>query len=204
MINLLYIDLFCGAGGTSTGVENARHNGRKCAKVIACNLNNKNLMETWKNVVGFENHYEVSNLGNIRRKKSKRLRRVDYATIYPTVLLSVKGKHKTLRVHRIVAKAFLPEKEGRNHINHINGDKQDNRVDNLEWVTQAENNLHSYRVLGKKSPMQGKIPPNKKVIESDIPEMDRLNKSGISTEIIGQIYSINGSTIRKHLREYRK
>jgi hypothetical protein len=161
-------------------------------------------IEIWKSVVGFEDYYEVSDLGNIRRKKSKRLRRVDYATIYPSVLLSVKGKHKTLRIHRIVAKAFLPKKEGRDHINHINGNKQDNRVDNLEWVTQAENNLHSYRVLGKKSPMQGKIPPNKKIIESDIPEMDRLNKSGISTEIIGQMYSINGSTIRKHLREFRK
>jgi site-specific DNA-cytosine methylase len=195
MVKLIYIDLFCGAGGTSTGIELARVNGEKCAKVID---------EIWKDVIGFENHYEVSNLGNIRRKKSKRLRRVDFSIEYPSILLSVEGKHKTYRVHRIVAKAFLPEIEGKTHVNHINGNKQDNRLENLEWVTQSENNLHVYRALGKKSYFIGKTPPNKKVIESDIAEYDRLNKFGISTDKIGEMYGINGSTIRKHLRKYRK
>lgn len=162
------------------------------------------MKEIWKDIVGFEIHYEVSNLGNIRRKKSKRLRRIDYATIYPTILLSVEGKHKTFRVHRIVANAFLPKEDGKTHVNHINGDKQDNRFENLEWVTQAENNLHSYRILGRESAMKGKVPPNKKIVNADIPEMDRLNKSGVSTVEIGKMYGINDSTIRKHLRKYRK
>jgi hypothetical protein len=159
--------------------------------------------EIWKPVRGFEAYYEVSNCGNIRRKKSKRLRSTDYATIYPTVLLSVNGVHKTLRVHRLVALAFLPTDPNKTHVNHIDGNKQNNNVSNLEWVTQAENNLHSYRELKRIPPMKGKIPSNRKIKDSDIPEMDRLNKSGISTKEIGKKYGINSSTIRKHLRKFR-
>ncbi|MDR2057344.1 MAG: HNH endonuclease [Dysgonamonadaceae bacterium] len=172
-MKLLYIDLFCGAGGTSTGVESAGHN------------------EIWKPIKGFEIYYEVSNYGNVRRKKSKRVRKVDYATIYPTVLLSVNGLHKTLRVHRLVAMAFLPmTDENKTHVNHIDGNKRNNHVRNLEWVTQAENNLHSYRVLKRKGSLTGKIPSNRKVNNQDIPRMDRLNKSGISTDKIGKMYGI--------------
>ncbi|KAA6340120.1 hypothetical protein EZS27_011996 [termite gut metagenome] len=161
--------------------------------------------EIWRPIQGFEAHYEVSNYGNVRRKKSKRLRNINYAQVYPTVLLSVNGVHKTLRVHRLVALAFLPMRdESKTHVNHIDGNKRNNHVNNLEWVTQAENNLHSYRVLKRKSPMQGKVPPNRKMQELDIPEIDRINKSGISTEEIGKMYGIDGSTIRKHLRKYRK
>ena len=160
-------------------------------------------IEIWKDVVGFENYYEVSNLGSIRRKKSKRVRRIDFATIYPTILLSVKGKQKTYRVHRLVAEAFLPKNNEKNHVNHKNGNKIDNRVVNLEWVTQAENNIHSYRILKRTAPMKGKTAPNRKIKNTDILEIDRLNKSGISTEVIGEMYGINGSTIRKHLRKYR-
>ena len=159
--------------------------------------------EIWKPVVGYEDHYEVSSLGNIRRKKSGRMRRIDNAPIYPTILLSVNGKHKTFRVHRLVAKAFLPLIEGKTHVNHKNGNHYDNRVENLEWVTQEENNLHSYRTLKRRAPMTGKVPPNKKVKDSDVPEMDRLNKSGMTTDSIGLIYGVCGSVIRKHLRKYR-
>ena len=159
--------------------------------------------EIWKPIVGFEDYYEVSSLGNVRRKKSGRLRRIDTAPIYPTILLSVKGKHKTYRVHRLVAKAFLPPIEGKTHVNHKNGNHYDNRVENLEWVTQKENNLHSYRVLHRKPPLKGRTPPNRQIKDIDVPEMDRLNRSGIATDNIGKMYGVCGSTIREHLRKYR-
>lgn len=159
--------------------------------------------EIWRPIVGFEGYYEVSNMGNIRRLGKTKNRRINYAQIYPTMLLSVNGKHKTYRVHRLVAEAFLPKDIFRTHVNHINGDKTDNRVANLEWVTQAENNLHSYRVLHKQSYFKGKTPFNKKIDPKDIPIMDCLNIGGLSTELIGQMYGIDGSTIRKHLRKYR-
>ncbi len=159
--------------------------------------------EIWKPVIGYENHYEVSNLGNVRRKKSGRLRQINNSQTYPTVLLSVNGKHKTLRVHRLVATAFLTPIEGKTHVNHKNGNHYDNRVENLEWVTQKENNLHAYRVLHRKSASKGKIAPNRVVKDSDVSEYERLNKSGMTTDEIGKIYGVCGSTIRKHLRKYR-
>lgn len=117
--------------------------------------------EIWIPVAGFESHYDVSNIGNVRRKKSGRLRKIDKAQIYPTVLLSVNGVHKTLRVHRLVAKAFLPPIDGKTNVNHKNGNHYDNRAENLEWVTQQENNLHSYRVLHRVPPLIGRTPPNR-------------------------------------------
>lgn len=160
--------------------------------------------QEWKPVVGFENFYEVSNLGNIRRKASGRLRHIDHAQTYPTVLLSVNGKHKTLRVHRLVAMAFLPLVDGKPHINHKNGNKHDNRVENLEWVSQAENNLHAYRILHRRPPMEGTIAANRIVNDNDVPVMHRMNISGMTTDEIGELYGVCGSTIRKHLRKFRK
>lgn len=165
--------------------------------------NSNDMKEIWKPVVGYEDHYEVSNLGNVRRKKSGRLRKIDKAQIYPTVLLSVNGVHRTLRVHRLVAKAFLAPIEGKTHVNHKNGNHYDNRVENLEWVTQKENNLHAFRVLHRAGSLTGKTPPNRKVKDEDVPEMDRLNKSGMTTDAIGQIYGVCGSVVRRHLRKYR-
>lgn len=159
--------------------------------------------EIWLPIVGFEGKYEVSNMGNIRNARNKRLRAISHTKHYSHVLLSANGKHTTLRVHRLVAKAFLPEIAGKKHINHKNGNKHDNRVENLEWITQAENNLHAYRILHRKPPMVGKTPPNRVVKDSDIAEMDRLNKNGITTDKIGEYYAVCGSTIRKHLRQFR-
>ena len=160
--------------------------------------------EIWLPVKGFEGYYEVSNMGNIRRTKSKRLRAISHTEHYSHVLLSVNGHHRTLRVHRLVAEAFLPKIDEKTHVNHKNGDRHDNRVENLEWVTQAENNLHAYRVLHKKATLLGCIPANRVVKDSDIPEMDRLNREGMTTDNIGTIYGISGSTVRKHLRQFRK
>lgn len=159
--------------------------------------------EIWKPIVGFEDFYEVSNFGNIRRKKSGRLRRIDYAPIYPTILLSANSVHKTYRVHRLVAKAFLPPIEGKTHVNHKDGDHSNNCVDNLEWVTQKENNIHSYRVLHRTPPMKGKIAPNRKVKEDDIRTFYELNQQGMSADRIGIIYGVCGSTIREHIRKYK-
>jgi hypothetical protein len=60
------------------------------------------------------------------------------------------GRNVKETVHRLVAKAFLEPDERRAHVNHKNGLRNDNRAQNLEWVTPSENHIHAYRVLGRK------------------------------------------------------
>lgn len=118
--------------------------------------------EIWKPIVGYEDYYEVSNKGKIRSldryvkgrggstyfKKGIERKQCHDTNGYLFVLLSVDGKLKQLSTHRIVATAFLGESDL--EVNHKNGNKEDNRVENLEYVTRRENQLHSYRVLHRK------------------------------------------------------
>lgn len=118
--------------------------------------------EIWKDVEGFED-YEVSTFGkivskNYKRKKGfkKELALTNNGHDYLNVKLpSVEGQ-KTFYIHRLIAIAFIPNPKNKPSINHIDGDKSNNNVDNLEWATYAENQFHSYNVLGKKSPNFGK------------------------------------------------
>lgn len=112
--------------------------------------------ERWLPVVGWEGVYEVSSLGRIRRIKAatgakvgKILRNRYGSGRYAQVALSCKCKVLKLPVHWLVCAAFIgPRPVGKN-INHKNGAPDDNRVENLEYITHQENMLHSRRVLKK-------------------------------------------------------
>lgn len=112
--------------------------------------------EIWKPVVWYEGLYEVSSAGNIRSiGRIDRLGRYKPATLRKKQLCS-SGYHfiqfsdrnaikKQILVHRVVASAFLESVEGKNEVNHKNGVKTDNRIENLEWVTRSQNNTHAIR-----------------------------------------------------------
>ena len=106
-------------------------------------------MEIWKDIKGYEGLYQVSKYGKVRSIKKSNyhiIKENRHKQGYPFVILS-NSKYKYHLVHRLVAEAFIPNPDNKPQVNHINGDKYDNRVENLEWVTMSENMLHSVHKL---------------------------------------------------------
>ena len=106
--------------------------------------------EEWRNAVDgidYENKYQVSNFARVRslhRGKVKIIKPDIIHTGYLRVTLYKDGKTKSHYVHVLVAKAFIPNPENKSDVNHINGIKADNRVENLEWTTRSENIRHAF------------------------------------------------------------
>lgn len=120
--------------------------------------------EVWKDINGYEGLYQVSNLSRVKsldryvkgKKDYKRFRHgeimrpVKMADGYCKVGLRNGKGQKLFSIHRLVAIAFILNAEKKPFINHKNGVRDDNRIENLEWCTQSENCKHSFEVLGRK------------------------------------------------------
>lgn len=123
------------------------------------------ITEIWKSINGYEGFYEVSNLGNVRSVDRISNGRTYSGRVllkglnkkgYEQVTLSKGDKQKTKSVHILVGIAFIPNPDNKPQINHKDGVKTNNNIDNLEWNTNSENNTHAYNVLKRKSPWQDK------------------------------------------------
>lgn len=98
----------------------------------------------WKDIKGYEGKYQISDSGNVKSLIThKYLKLVDNKG-YKRVFLSNPYRRWYL-VHRLVAEAFIPNPENKPTVNHIDGNKQNNCVDNLEWATYSENNIHAIK-----------------------------------------------------------
>lgn len=104
-------------------------------------------VEVWKDVVGCEEYFKVSNLGNVYSKRSGKILKQNlhpngYYTI-ATKICGRCGKNICFKVHRLVAKAFIPNVYDKPYVNHIDGVKTNNTIGNLEWCTAKENTHHA-------------------------------------------------------------
>ena len=134
------------------------------------------MSEQWKDIKGYEGIYQVSTLGRVRRLAGEietergkrylpvRIKKAILVDGYLYYTLYINDIEERCAAHRLVAAAFIPNPENKPHVNHLNGDKTDNRAENLEWCTRSENMRHAlatglwkqYDRRGEKNPMFGK------------------------------------------------
>ncbi len=105
------------------------------------------------------------------------------------------GRRMTAKLHRLLAETFIPNPDGHPQVNHIDGDKFNNRLDNLEWVSASDNVKHSYKI-GLAS-NKGQRHPRAKLKDSEIPEIIFLRKQGWKLKDIAGLYEVDRSTIGK-------
>lgn len=164
------------------------------------------MIEEWKDVEGFEGHYQVSNLGRVKslprlkRKTERILKASPNTTGYLIVGLRKPGdKVKSMLVHRLVMIAFDPQPSYENiTVNHKNFDTTDNKISNLEWCTQEENNQH-YTDFGVKpeSPVKGESHHLSVLTKEKVLEIRAKHSDGQSGNSLAKEYGIGEATVRQ-------
>ena len=174
--------------------------------------------EEWKPMFGYEEYCEASTLGRIkvlqRTSKDKNGRKVKvkekilvlgyYSNGYEQFSIKVDNVRHTGIVHRLIAKTFIPNPNNLPVVNHKNGIKDDNRVENLEWCTQSYNGKHAFEVLGRKSSDNKGIKNPKAILtEEEVIEIRRLHKENGKTNYeLADMYNMNPPAIWKILHRY--
>ncbi|AHJ87158.1 HNH endonuclease [Bacillus phage JBP901] len=156
-------------------------------------------MEQWKSLNGIvENgeNYEVSDLGRVKHaRKGNILRHTSSSGGYCQVGLCGSGKLKKYVIHRLVALAFIPNPENKPQVNHIDGNKQNNCLSNLEWVTVSENIIHAINT--------GLNPINTQMDEKVAVSIKKAYISGKTVQDIIKEFNLTKGTVINTLREKR-
>jgi NUMOD4 motif/HNH endonuclease len=138
------------------------------------------LEEIWKRINGYE-EYEISNLGRVKSFKHDRKGKImkpKFSGEYLAVTLCADGQQERKTIHRLVAEHFIPNPSGLPWVNHKDGNKLNNKVTNLEWVTPSENNNHAYKI-GLKKGVKGEKHGRSKLNEIDVITIYHLAKSEV-------------------------
>lgn len=115
--------------------------------------------ENWKPIKGYGNKYLISSLGTVKSFMCRSIVTLKPGLTkagYFTVSLRKNKRSRTHYIHRLVAQEFISNPRKKPTVNHKNGDRKNNSVDNLEWATYSENHKHSYNELGRMAYMKGK------------------------------------------------
>ncbi len=150
----------------------------------------KYMQEEFKDVVGYEDLFSISNTGKVYSKRTNRILKTLFSKIgyeiFTTKIGGRKGINKCFKVHRLVAEAFLPNFENKRCVNHKDGIKTNNHISNLEWASYSENNKHAY-TTGLKVALKGENNANAVLTEQDVKfiktlrEVEGIGKRKIST-----------------------
>jgi len=151
----------------------------------------------WRTVEGFPN-YLVSTTGRVKWRDGRGKTLQTHKLGYRTTTLYHIGQPTVKYVHRLVAEAFLPRKLGK-EVNHKDGDKANNNLDNLEWVTSSENQLHATRVLLKGI---GSKNGYSKLKEEQVLDIKNMLESGMSQTTIGNIFNVSNHAIHRISKGY--
>ena len=165
-------------------------------------------IEVWKDIPGYEGLYQISSLGKVKslprkswngfvfiNRKERILKNVLTTTGYFSVSLYRNDNKKFNQVHRLVLLAFIGKSEL--DVNHKNGIKTDNRIENLEYLTRADNQKHAY-LTGLKPPLKGERNPNSKLTEKTVLEIRRLYESGkYRCSELAKMYKIGWTTVHE-------
>jgi len=157
-------------------------------------------IEVWMRIPGYS-LYEASSLGRLKTFNWKGtgreaiLKPALYRGYLKTMLKNDQGRTHTVSVHKMVALAFLPKKETDTEINHINGVRHDNRVENLEWCSHSENLAHSFKI--GLSSNEGSKNPFSKLTESDVLQIRTKFKKRVYTrEMLAKEFNVAPATIK--------
>ena len=147
-----------------------------------------------KLIKGYEN-YSVSTEGVVVNEKSNKILGLYISnTGYERVTLSKNNKTKKFSIHRLIADAFIPNTENKPQVNHINEIKTDNRVENLEWVTQSENALHSIKKRKEYNKNDTTTKGYKKIVNSKTGEVV------IGIDVLAEKLNLQYNTVKSRLR----
>ena len=170
------------------------------------------ILETWKEIIGYC-RYQISNSGRVksieRKVRYKNNRHEGFRIIKEKILKIRKNKYgyssirlynenskqKDFTIHRLVAQAFIPNPENKPCVNHIDGNKMNNHIDNLEWCTHTENSKHSYD-KGLQSKKGEKHHMNKLTENDVIVIRSLLEKISLTKKEIAEIFNVSEYTIR--------
>lgn len=150
--------------------------------------------EKWRPVIGYEAFYAVSNIGRIKRLRGYRCRQERILKDqshegYPCVTLCVLPQRQFIAIHRLVAKAFLGPYPPNKEVNHIDHDKMNPRLTNLEYVTHKKN-VEEAVLRGRLQGRRGRV-----LMASDIPLIRRMLTEGYSQNAIGQFFNVTRDAI---------
>ena len=166
------------------------------------------MVEIWLPIIGYEEIYEVSNYGILRSldrivkykngkkcfHKGRIIKQSKDEDGYYIVSLCKNGDQITQKIARLVAIHFIPNLENKPEVNHKDGIKTNNRVNNLEWSTEKENSQHAHD-LGLCPLQKREQNNNSKLTEQNIPKIFEMLKMGMTQKEIGNILGVTGSLI---------